>query len=190
MQGALQVSFQGCPHSDEVERACEREVAKLETFCDALTNGSVVIRQPHHRHHKGDLFEVHVTLHMPGRVVTVNRAPPEHAKSEHIEIALREAFDTARRRLQDEMRLMRGVVKLHAEPEHGRVLRVDREGGFGFIGFPDGRELYFHAHSVLGADFAALVPGDVVTCVEEPGQRGPQAASVQLVGHVQGSQER
>lgn len=190
MQGALQVSFQGLPHSDDVERACVREAAKLERFCNALTHGSVVIRRPHHHHHEGDLYEVRITLHLPGHAVNVNRVPAEHAQSERLDRALREAFDGARRRLQDEMRRMRGLVKVHAEPERGHVLRVDPEGGFGFARLDDGRELYFHAHSVLDANFDALAPGDVVECVEEEGVEGPQAASLRVVGRAQGSQER
>ena len=36
MQRTVQVSFQGLPHSDEIERACVRELAKLERLADSM----------------------------------------------------------------------------------------------------------------------------------------------------------
>jgi cold shock CspA family protein len=53
--------------------------------------------------------------------------------------------------------------------------------GYGFLMTPDGRELYFHRHSVLHDDFERLAVGTEVRFEEEEGEKGPQASTVQVV---------
>ena len=53
---------------------------------------------------------------------------------------------------------------------------------YGRIQTPDGREIYFHRNSVVNSDFDQLEPGLEVRFSEEPGDEGPQATSVQLIG--------
>lgn len=47
---------------------------------------------------------------------------------------------------------------------------------------PDGREIYFHWHSVLHPGFDCLAVGTKVRFVEEPGEKGPQASTVAIAG--------
>jgi cold shock CspA family protein len=54
------------------------------------------------------------------------------------------------------------------------------EEGYGFLETPDGREIYFHRHSVLHPGFDRLAIGRVLF-VEEPGE-GPQASTVAIAG--------
>jgi cold shock CspA family protein len=56
------------------------------------------------------------------------------------------------------------------------------EWGYGFLETPDGRELYFHEHSVLDGGFPELEVGSEVRFIEEPGEKGPQATTVTPVG--------
>lgn len=69
-----------------------------------------------------------------------------------------------------------------AQQENGRVQRLVRDKGFGFIKAEDGRELFFHRSGVDGGDFDALNEGHKVTFVEEPSAKGPRAGSVRLQG--------
>jgi cold shock CspA family protein len=55
------------------------------------------------------------------------------------------------------------------------------EQHYGFIDTTDGREIYFHAHSVLGAAFARLAVDTSVEFVEEPGEEGPRATTVRML---------
>jgi cold shock CspA family protein len=84
------------------------------------------------------------------------------------------------------MRRRRGHVKEHASSPHGRVAELYAD--YGKIETPDGRHVYFHRNSLVGDDFAALEIGSEVRFVEEPGELGPQASTVHLVGkhHVVG----
>jgi cold shock CspA family protein len=64
---------------------------------------------------------------------------------------------------------------------HARVTRLHREEGFGYLETADGREMYFERQSVPGAAFERLSIGTEVRFVEEPGEAGPQAGSVEPV---------
>jgi cold shock CspA family protein/ribosome-associated translation inhibitor RaiA len=178
MQGTVHVSFDGIPVSAAIEASCLEEMTKLEHFHPGLTNGRVVISRPDRHRHKGNLFRVHIEAHVPGAVIAVTREPAEHASSEDVHLAVREAFDTARRQLEDHLRRQRGDIKVHASPPRGRVVKLMHESGYGFIESAAGEEIYFHRNSVLGGGFESLQLGSEVRFVPEQGEKGLQAASV------------
>jgi cold shock CspA family protein len=74
-------------------------------------------------------------------------------------------------------------VKASVRPPQARVTRLYPEEGYGFLTTPGGREIYFHRASVLNGGFDRLTIGSEVRFTEEPGEEGPQASSVQIVGH-------
>jgi cold shock CspA family protein len=45
----------------------------------------------------------------------------------------------------------------------------------------DGREIYFHSHSVLPPGFSSPTVGTEVRFAEEEGVKGPQASTVAIV---------
>ena len=96
---------------------------------------------------------------------------------EHLMVAIDDAFETARRRLRDFAARQRGDTKTHEASPHGRVVRLDIAGGYGFIGADDGHEGCFHRNSVLDNEFDELVIGSEVAFSEERGERGPQAST-------------
>jgi cold shock CspA family protein len=182
MRVPVQVSFRGIPISDEIEARCVKEAEKLERYAQRITSCRVVIAAPHHRQMSGNVYEIRVDVTLPGFEIIANRTPPAHRASENVDIALREAFDSARRQLEDAVRRQRGAVKMHSPPGHGRVARLVPEEAHGFLECPDGHEVYFHAHSVSGAKFEDLAVGTQVRFLEERGDDGPQATSVTPVG--------
>ncbi|HEX9732213.1 MAG TPA: cold shock domain-containing protein [Thermoanaerobaculia bacterium] len=71
----------------------------------------------------------------------------------------------------------------HLKPQDERraiVTRVYRDGGYGFLKTPEGREIFFHRNAVLD-DFAGLDEGTEVRFVESTGQLGPKATTVEIV---------
>jgi cold shock CspA family protein len=182
MERPLQVAFEGVSPSAAVEAACRAEVEKLAGYGETLIGCRVVVALPHRHHRQGNLYAIRIDLKVPGGEVFVNRLPAAHQRDEDVFIALHEAFASARRQLQDHLRRRRHQVKAHAGPAHGRVLRLAPDQDHGFLRAHDGREVYFHRHSVLGVDFAELVPGTEVRFVEEQGEKGPSATSVTPVG--------
>lgn len=187
MQVPLEVSFRNMERSPELEAAVREKAAKLEEFYDRITACRVVVEAPHEHHQKGNLYHVRVYLSLPEHDVAVDRDPGEHHAHEDVQVAIRDAFKAARRQLQDVVRKLRGKTKSHETPPHGRVKQVfpsaaDPGEGYGFIETPDGRAVYFHAHSLLGVELKGVGPGMEVRFVEEQGEQGPQATSVQVVG--------
>lgn len=182
MQIPLEVSFRNVAPSAAIEAAIREKAAKLEEFYDRITSARVVVETPHRRHRQGKLFHVRIDLRVPNREIVVSREPAEHHAFEDVYVAIRDAFDAAKRQLEDHVREATGRTKAHETMPHGRVARLDVEKGFGFIETPDGREVYFHRNSVVGADFARLSAGDEVRFAEEAGEQGPQASTVHLAG--------
>lgn len=109
---------------------------------------------------------------------------PSTARSEKYadyRIAIRDAFDAARRQLRRRVTRMRGHVKTHDVPqEFGSVIRLFPDKGYGFIEAVDGQEIYFHRNAVVDADFAKLKSGDVVSYVARQGEKGLQASTVHV----------
>jgi len=79
------------------------------------------------------------------------------------------------------VRRRRGFVKTHEAASHGRVRKLFPDEGYGILETSDGREIYFHRHSVLHDGFDRLEVGTEVTFVAEEGKKGPQASTVKAV---------
>ncbi len=182
MQIPLQISFRNMDPSPAVEARIREKAAKLERFHDRIVGCTVVVEAPHRHHHKGKLYNVRIEISVPGKNVVVDRARPIDHAHEDVYVALRDAFDAAVRRLEDQTRKMRGSVKAHEEPTHGKIENLF--GDYGFITTAEGDEVYFHRNSVVGADFDALEVGNEVSLVvaEEEGEKGLQASTVKPIG--------
>ena len=169
------------PYEEAIRADISEKFSKLERFSGSIMGCRVVVEAPHRHHREGKLFHVSIDLMLPHRVVVVDREPHAHAAHEDIFVAVRDAFHAARRRLEDQARLLRKDIKLHEEPPHGSISKLFPGDGYGFIETPDGREIYFHKNSVLEGAFARLTVGRRVSFFEEEGEKGPQASSVRLL---------
>ena len=63
----------------------------------------------------------------------------------------------------------------------GKVKRVVRERGFGFIADTDGRELFFHRSSLVDTQFDALKEEEGVEFEVENSDKGPRAINISVV---------
>jgi len=176
----LQIAFEGgLEESPAIQARIEREAAKLERFASQILGCHVAVIGRSGRRHHGGLFAVRLRITRAGQGdVVVDRNPDEDHAHEDVYVAIRDAFNAARRRLQDRDRRLAGQVKQHEAQPHGRVSRIDRDEGFGFLETADGRELYFHRNAVDGHAFDQLEPGDAVRFIEGPGEKGPRASTV------------
>jgi ribosomal subunit interface protein len=184
MQTPAEITFHNLDHSLALEATIRKRVGKLERFFDGILACRVAVEARQKRHHKGNLYTVHVTISVPGDQIVVSRNGPKNAAHADPYVALRDAFDAVDRRLEDYARRLRGEVKRHAPPMHGKVLRIFPEQGYGFVATADGQEVYFHQNSVAGQAFGKLEPGSEVRLVvaEGEGEKGPQASTVQPLG--------
>ncbi len=65
----------------------------------------------------------------------------------------------------------------------GKIVRMVRDRGFGFIRTEDGNEVFFHATTVRGGIFESLSEGEEVEfdIERDPRGRGLRAVNVELV---------
>ena len=182
MQIPLQVTFQGMEHSPALEARLREAVDKLEKYCGEIVGCRVSVEAPHRHHESGRVFHVHVEVTVPGQTLVANREPELHHAYTDVYVAVRDAFDTMRRLLEEYVRKRRRAVKTHDVPQHGRIIELDVDGGFGRIETPDGGRVYFHRNAVVGDQFRELSVGDGVRFDEEMGDDGPQASTVHLLG--------
>lgn len=188
MRVPLQITFRNMDRSDAVEANIRDRVEKLEAMYDGIMGCRVVVEADHRHHHKGNLYHVRIDLTVPGGELVASRKSHKNHAHEDIYVAVRDAAEATRRQLEAFVRKRRGQVKEHDVPPHGRISQLVPEQEFGRIETPDGREIYFHRNSVVDEDFDKLEVGTEVRFAEEPGDEGPQASTVVVLGkhHILG----
>ena len=182
MQIPLQITFRNMDPSDAVEANVREKAGKLERFAEHITSCRVIVEAPHKHQHKGNIYGVRIDITLPGGEIIVNSHPEQNHAHEDIYVAIRDAFDAARRQLEDYVRIRRNKVKVHEAEPHGRITQLFPQEGYGIIETPDGREIYFHRNSILDANFDKLEEGTSVRFSEEMGDDGPQASTVHIEG--------
>lgn len=108
MQTPLQLTIRDVDHSEALEAHIRGNVEKLEEFFKHIISCHVVVEVPHKHRHQGKQFNVRIDIGVPGSEIVVSR---DHA--EDVYVALRDAFDAAKRRLEDYARRTRGDIKAH-----------------------------------------------------------------------------
>ena len=118
MRIPLEVTFRHMEPSAAAEARIAEKVAKLEQLYSQLTRCHVVVEAPHEHHRQGKLFHVSIDLTVPGAELLVTRGHNHQSHAhEDVYVAIRDAFDAAKRRLEDYAHLQRGDVKRHAQPQ-------------------------------------------------------------------------
>lgn len=188
MRIPLQVSFRNMDPSEVMEARIREKAGKLDQYFDQIMSCRVTVEAPHRHHHKGNLYRVRIDITVPDDELVVSHDRHDNHAHEDAYVAIRDAFTAAQRQLEDYSRRKQRLVKTHLVPPHGYIKSLNPEKDFGIIEASDGREIYFHRNSVLNQDFGALVVGTEVRFVEEQGEQGPQASTVQVEGkhHVVG----
>ncbi len=181
MENPVEIEFQGLTANEAMRATVLKHVAVLEEHYGRMTVCRISIKCASERP-KGSAYDIQIHLGLPGgRDIEIKRTARSGDTREDVTIAINDAFKRARRRLQEHTRRMKGLVKSHDGPPIATVKQIDG-AGFGFLETDDGREIYFHRNSVLNDAFGQLAPGARVTFFEEPGEKGPQASTVKMLG--------
>ena len=109
MQAPVEITFRGMTPSPSVEAAVATWVERLRHVYDRIQDCQVWIDLPHRHRRRGAWFQVKISLGVPDGERVVSH-------DEHIDVyvALADAFNAARRQLQDHARIRRGDIKHHA----------------------------------------------------------------------------
>lgn len=104
MRLPLQVSYDGIARSPALDDLIAERASKLEHFHPLLVGCRVTVAQPGRHQAQGRLINVRVDLTVPERELAATRAEHEDAF-----VAVRDAFDTARRLLQQDAQAHRDL---------------------------------------------------------------------------------
>ena len=129
MQLTPTVTFRGLARSDALETDILTRLRKLETYYSRIIACRVLVELVERHHEAGNRYHVRIDLTVPGDEIVVSNEGGLHATArdigakrltkaaesdperKHATVAVREAFDIAKRRLQDYARVQRGAVK-------------------------------------------------------------------------------
>lgn len=183
MQIPLEISFHGVSRSEWSENFIREQAKRLERFCDHIISCRVVVEQPHHHRHHGNPYRVRVEVRIPpNKDLVATEEPKAVDKDSELHPVILNAFKKVERQIKSALAARRAGVHIPvAEEAQALVERLFVEEGYGFIRTPEGREIYFHQHSVLNDDFMRLTVGIAVHFEEAMGENGPQAIVVQIV---------
>ncbi len=182
MRPILEVNYRNVDKTPQLENLIEEKLAKLREVCGDLVSCRVSLEKPQQHQRVGNPFRVRLDLKVPGREVVTVRESSEGDMHDPLPKVIRDAFAAARRQLKEYRKKKQGEVKVHLEQNvQAVVARVFPGEGYGFLQTPEGREIYFHRHSVQGGDFEELKTGTGVRFEEEMGDKGPQATMVHIL---------
>ena len=100
MQVPLQITFRHMTPSPALEERARVLAQRLERFSQQIIQCHLVVEAPAKHHRQGEPFDVGLEILVPGRQIVIRRPQASDARQQDAYVALRDAFRTARRRLQ------------------------------------------------------------------------------------------
>lgn len=119
MQVPLQIAFHNIDRTDELEALIEERMAWLEQISNRITSCHVMVEAPHRHHRRGNGYHVRIDLSLPGGEIVVHRGPSQDAPLRDLPTTIRDAFDVARRQLDDHVGRQRNGGKNHDREKRG-----------------------------------------------------------------------
>lgn len=179
----VQVTYRDMEPTPGMEAAIQDKVDHLLRIHDRIQRCHVVVEAPHMspaQNPKG--FRVLFDIAVPGRALVVSKDQQDKPEHRDFYVALRDAYEAARKQLVADRDKRRGETKVHEVPDHGIVSKMFPGDEHGFVYLPDGTEVYFHRNAVVEGEWDELEVGDQVRVVLQDGYEGPQASTVKPIG--------
>ena len=102
MQITPEITFEGSEPSPAAREVILREIERLETHNKRITGCRVAVIAPSHKHRHGVGFQVNIWLTIPPHEnIVVNHAATDDPRHEYAKAAIKDAFVTARRQIDD-----------------------------------------------------------------------------------------
>jgi len=132
MQAPPRITFHGVSGSEALTAEILDRLARLEKYAPRIVGARVAVELRGRRHQAGNRYRVKISLEMPGETLVVRphaslrptaravesqswrKQDEVDAGQRYAKVAIREAFEAARRQVQDYTRRQRGAVKTHA----------------------------------------------------------------------------
>lgn len=127
---------------DWIEAEIQLRVQRLGTYCADIAACRVLVEIPHRHHKRGNRFHIRIDLSVAGEEIVVSHAPDLHTRKRDLEeaapekrveieavrkdgrLVIREAFDIAKRQLQDYAQRRRHEVNAQVTAPRSRRPRT------------------------------------------------------------------
>lgn len=104
----IEITYRGMDSSPSVTARAEEHAADLIAHAPEIVGCRVVIEAPTAHHHHGQPFHVRLHVEIPGDDIVIDREPGRGADAhQDVYVALTDAFQVARRRLEESNRKRR-----------------------------------------------------------------------------------
>lgn len=170
----LQIESRNVVMTPRWKSEIERRMAELQTGHDDLIHGRVTLTKNRHHRKAVKVAEALVVVTLPGRHMITSRK-----EDKTFEEAIRAAFfavETELRRYREKR--ASHEVRVPPVPLRGVICQLFPKQGYGFILQEGGGKVYFHRNALHGLRFEELEDGTEVAFNAEPGDKGPQATTV------------
>jgi ribosome-associated translation inhibitor RaiA len=134
MNQPVQITFHNVQPSPAVTARIREAADKLDRYCNNIISCRVVAGAEHRHLRHGEPFQLRIHVRVPGATIAVQRTPggrrvlaggqaakttkqlESNSRHKDMYVAIHDAFDALRRRLEDYARRRRGAVKAHSRP--------------------------------------------------------------------------
>ncbi len=120
MKIPLQISSRKMTLSSNTVNVIKHKVQKLESFCDKIIACRIMVETPHRHKNHGSLFNVSIDISVPGADLIVKKEA-----NQDIFIAIRDAFEAARRQIIQHFKKLKVKSPRHARFDKNDVALVD-----------------------------------------------------------------
>lgn len=107
MRQLMTITFPGMKPNPAIESEIRKRAAKLDALCPGIISCHVVADIPHRHHQRGNHFRLRIDLKVRREAIAVARDGPQR----DLRLVLKQAFEVARRRLQDHIGQRRDVKR-------------------------------------------------------------------------------
>jgi|GEM_PF-3364267 len=184
LEDRTEISFHGIQHSDALENWTRQRLRKLAHHDDAIQWIQVTLESPHRQPHKGTLqATVEVSLRGDRAVAKRETRPHEVHANMDANACVTEAIDAVAEQIEHKLGKRRDPQRQADGPQTGRVVRLNREAGFGFVETSGGMNLFFNDVHCEDMAFADVEQGQMVRFAASgvEGAYGPQVSWIKPV---------
>lgn len=109
----IQITWHHIEPSPALEADIRNRFAKLQKFCNEITSARISVDQPNHPHNRPHRFRVLLELQVPHSTIIAHDGGND-SNSHDVHKMVHQAFDAARRQVQDYVRIRQRKVKRHS----------------------------------------------------------------------------
>ena len=170
----LQIESRNVGMTPRWKTEIEKRMEDLEASKNDIIHARVTLNKNTHHKKSKNVAEVVIVITIPGRHTFTARK-----EDKTFEEAIRAAFFSMDIELS-KFREKRATkeIRMPSIPLRGVICKLFPQEGYGFILQEGGGEVYFHRNAVHGIPFEELKDGLEIAFNEEPGEKGPQATTV------------